>query len=92
MPKGKKFDAAEKHFEKERIKLNQEIAKRRTNMIPENHTSGSLIIGYEINHPTDTAVLIVGVKHPNEAVSVINAFQGDEAIELYKKLTTKPLK
>ena len=61
-------------------------------MIPENHTSGSLIIGYEINHPTDTAVLIVGVRHPNEAVSVINAFQGDEAMELCKKLTTKPLK
>lgn len=34
-------------------------------------------------------VLIVGRKKPNEAMEVINAFQGEEAEELYKRLTEK---
>lgn len=58
-------------------------------MIPENHTSGSLIIEYDINHTTDIATLIVGLKRPDEMIEIVNAFQGDEATELYKKLTTK---
>ncbi len=58
-------------------------------MIPENKITGSLIIGYDINHLTDEAVLIVGRKRMNESVEIINAFQGEEAIELYKKLITK---
>lgn len=58
-------------------------------MIPENKITGSLIIGYDINHPTDEAVLIVGKKRMNESVEIINAFQGEEATELYKKLITK---
>lgn len=37
----------------------------------------------------DVGVLIVGRKRPNESVEIINAFQGAEAMELYKKLTTK---
>lgn len=58
-------------------------------MIPENKITGSLIIGYDINHPTDNAVLIVGRKRMNESIEIINAFQGEEATELYKKLITK---
>ena len=61
-------------------------------MISENHISGSLIIGYDISHPTDNSILIVGIKRPNESVEIVNAFQGDEAEELYKKLTSKPIK
>lgn len=34
-------------------------------------------------------ILIVGRKKPNEVVEIINAFQGEEAIELYKKLVEK---
>ena len=34
-------------------------------------------------------VLIVGRKRPNESVDIINAFQGEKATELYKKLTEK---
>lgn len=34
-------------------------------------------------------VLIIGRKRPNESVEIINAFQGEEAEELYKKLIEK---
>lgn len=34
-------------------------------------------------------VLIVGRKTKNETVKIVNAFEGDEALELYKKLTEK---
>lgn len=34
-------------------------------------------------------VLVVGRKRPNESVEVINAFQGDEAKEIYRKLIEK---
>ena len=37
----------------------------------------------------DTGVLIVGRKRQNQSIEIINAFQGDEALELYKKLVTK---
>lgn len=58
-------------------------------MIPENKVTGSLIIGYDVAHSTDKAVLIVGKKEPNQSVKVINAFEGEEAYELYKRLITK---
>lgn len=34
-------------------------------------------------------ILIVGKKRPNETMEVINAFQGEEAEELYRRLTEK---
>ena len=34
-------------------------------------------------------VLVVGRKNPNESVTIVNAFQGDEALELWNKLTEK---
>ena len=37
----------------------------------------------------DTGVLIVGRKRKDQSIEIINAFQGDEALELYKKLVTK---
>ena len=37
----------------------------------------------------DTGVLVVGRKRKNQSVEIINAFQGEEALELYKKLVTK---
>lgn len=51
------------------------------------HINESLIIGVDFNSP-DQGVLIVGRKEPNQSVKVINAFQGKEARELYKKLIT----
>ena len=37
----------------------------------------------------DTGVLVVGRKRKNQSIEIVNAFQGDEALELYKKLVTK---
>lgn len=34
----------------------------------------------------DTGVLVVGRKRKNQSIEIINAFQGDEALEFYKKL------
>lgn len=34
-------------------------------------------------------ILVVGRKTPGEAVKIVNAFQGDEAKEIYKKLVEK---
>lgn len=47
---------------------------------------GSLLVGYSFNSDGGNPVLIVGKKDPRKAVEVINAFDGDEAVELYKKL------
>ena len=38
----------------------------------------------------DTGVLIVGKQNRKGGIDIVNAFQGEEAIELYTKLTTKP--
>lgn len=37
----------------------------------------------------DTGVLVFGRKRKNQSIEIINAFQGDEALELYKKLVTQ---
>lgn len=34
-------------------------------------------------------VLVIGRKRPNESVEIVNAFQGEEAKELYSKLVAK---
>ena len=50
--------------------------------------TGSVIVAYDYNEGVDRAVLIVGQKDPKMDVKIINAFQDDEAKELWKKLTT----
>ena len=51
-------------------------------------TTDSIIVSYDYNFSKDIAVLVVGRKNPNTSVTIINAFQGDEAKELYQKLVT----
>lgn len=51
--------------------------------------NGSIIVGYDFTNGKDKSVLVVGVKEWNESVTIINAFQGAEAEELFKKLTEK---
>ena len=51
--------------------------------------SGSLIIGYDFTNGIDNSVLIVGEKKPNRPIDIVNAFEGKEAEELYKRLITK---
>lgn len=53
-----------------------------------NNITDSIIIGYDQSE-NDNTVLIVGRKRPNQSVDIINAFQGEEAKELYERLITK---
>lgn len=48
--------------------------------------SGSLLVGYSFSDNGDHPVLIVGKKDKKQAVEIINAFEGDEAVDIYKKL------
>lgn len=49
----------------------------------------TILIGVDLADNDDTGVLIIGRKRMNQSVEIINAFQGKEAKELYKKLITK---
>ena len=47
----------------------------------------AIIVSYD-NSSNDIPILIVGRKRFNQSMNIINAFQGDEAVELYTRLTT----
>ena len=49
---------------------------------------GSLIVGFSFTRD-DIGTLIVGEKKAGQEIEVINAFSGEEAWELYRKLITK---
>lgn len=49
-------------------------------------TSGAYIVSWDFSDE-DVGVLIVG-KQTKGKVEIVNAFQGEEAYELYKKLST----
>lgn len=49
----------------------------------------TILIGVDFANNDHTDVLTVGRKRVNQSVEIINAFQGEEAKELYKRLTTK---
>lgn len=44
-------------------------------------------VDFDLKGESDTAVLVVGKKKKGKAVDIVNAFQGEEAMELYRKLT-----
>ena len=46
----------------------------------------TLLVGVDFSDNGDIGVLIVGRKNPHELVDVINAFEGEEAKELYLRL------
>lgn len=48
----------------------------------------TLLVSVDSENTVDTSVLLVGRKRPSQSVEIINAFQGEDAIELYKLLTT----
>ena len=52
-------------------------------------TTDSIIVAFDWTHGKDNSVLVVGRKNPKQDVDIINAFQGEEAEELYKKLITR---
>lgn len=49
---------------------------------------GCLLVSWDFSHNHDDSILLVGMRTPGKNVEVINAFQGKQAEELYKKLTT----
>lgn len=51
--------------------------------------TGAFIVSWDFSHGKDYDILLVGQKAPGKDVEIINAFQGEEAFEIYEKLTTK---
>ena len=52
--------------------------------------SDCVLVSIDMSHGTDHTVVVVGRKRPNQSVEIVNAFQGQEAIDIYNKLITKP--
>lgn len=48
-----------------------------------------LLVSVDFTRGKDVGIMIVGRKKTNVDVEIINAFQGEEAYDLYKKLITK---
>lgn len=48
-------------------------------------SNGSIIVSWDFSNGKDNSILLVG-QQKNGVVNVINAFQGEEAEELYKRL------
>ena len=55
------------------------------------NVSEGFIVSVDIRNNGDNAILIVGVKK-KQKVEIVNAFSGQEAIDLYHKLTTPVVK
>lgn len=51
-------------------------------------TNGAVVVSWDFSHDSDKGVLIVGRQIKKE-MKVINAFQGQEARDIYEKLITK---
>ena len=49
--------------------------------------SDTVLVSFNRESPTSDPILIVGRKRKNQSVEIINAFQDDEAVELYNRLT-----
>lgn len=50
-------------------------------------TSSILVaIDFDMDEGPDTAILVVGKKKKGKAVDIINIVQGEEGMELYRKL------
>ena len=52
-------------------------------------TTSSIIVSYDASENGDEMILLVGKKNPNKPIKIINAFQGEEARDLWKKLTER---
>lgn len=51
----------------------------------------TLLVSIDFGSNVNESVLLVGRKHPNQAVDIINAFKGKEAIDIYDKLVTQKI-
>lgn len=48
----------------------------------------TLLVSIDSSTDCDKTVLLVGRKRLNESVEIVNAFQGKDAMDLYKQLVT----
>lgn len=48
--------------------------------------NSTILVGFDFTHGEDNRIMIVGRKQ-GKMIEVLNAFQGDEAEELFRKLT-----
>lgn len=56
------------------------------------NSSGSAIVSWSFSEDDDVYVLLVGKQERGKSAEIINAFQGEEAVELFKKLTERERK
>ena len=54
-------------------------------------TNGTVIVSWDFSHGKDADILLVG-KQNKGVVDIINAFQGQDAREIYEKLLPKDLR
>jgi len=52
-------------------------------------TTECILVGFDYTNGVDKSVLIVGRQPKGKPVEILNAFQGTEAEELWRKLTVK---
>lgn len=52
-------------------------------------TNGAVIVSWDFSRGGDNDILLVGKDNGGPVVDVINAFQGEEAREIYEKLMPK---
>lgn len=51
-------------------------------------SSGAYVVSWDFSNGNDVGVLLVGIRR-NGQLKTVNAFQGEEAYDIYKKLSTK---
>lgn len=56
--------------------------------ITEENTTESVLVAFDVK-PGGNKVLLVGKKKKNQAVDIINAFQGEEAQKIWDMLITR---
>lgn len=54
-----------------------------------NKMEDTIVIGIDFSNKNDIKLMVVGRIRMDQSIEIINSFQGDEAIELYKKLVIK---
>lgn len=57
-----------------------------------NKIADTLLVSINFSSGIDTGVLVVGRKSTSDIPIIVNAFQGEEALDLYNKLITKEKK
>lgn len=50
-------------------------------------TNGCFLVSWDFNHGEDKDIVLIG-ERVNGNLNIINAFQGQEARDIYKKLST----